>query len=145
MPTAKTILRHRATYKQRQKLTRRDIRTFMDPIFAGVRQLRTGEVDAVRGYAVQADWNGGHVRMDYCLNGYLALIERLDANQHKHNLETIAKRLEHGVLLSIQLIDDALTELKQHQDMLLSKTRDEVAGAARTEQIAIELQALGIT
>ena len=127
------------------KATRRKVRAWLAPMREALRQLATGEVEAIRGYPVTLDRrDNAYARIDHCLAGYRQLIERLLPAQETTAAARLERRLATGTPLTVADIDAVFRELAQAEDGLIHFTPAELASAARTEEIAIELEAAGI-
>lgn len=127
------------------KITRRQARAWLAPMRAALRQMRAGEVDAVRGYPVtRMNPRDDYVRIDFCIAGFRGLIERLQIRVDLAPLAAIEKRLAAGILLDVRGIDHALAMLHTVEDALIGFSKAEVKHAVLTEQVNIELEALGL-
>ena len=83
-------------------------------------------------------------RIDFCINGFVALIDRLCPSIDTSILKRISKALENGVPLTIAEIDNALSLLHRCEDRLIKRTVAEVKPAVLTEQVCIEIDELGL-
>ena len=123
-----------------KRVTRRQMRSWLAPIRRCFSEIKTGEVDAIRGYAVtRLDHNDEYARTDHCICGFRALITRLCAHLDATPLERVEKRLAAGVPLAVAEIDAALAFLRVCEDALIKHTVEEVKSAVLTEQIVIEM------
>ena len=128
-----------------RKITRREVAAFTAPVRAALAELRSGEVHSIRGYAVQRDRkDGSWVRIDWAINGFVALVRRLDPDLPTRAMESIAKKLDAGVVLTAAEIEAAQQELKAQCEAFFRASRERLIDVARTEQINIELESLGI-
>ena len=119
-----------------KRVTRKQICSWLAPIRACFAQLRTGEVDSIRGYAVtRLDKKDDYARVDFCINGFVALIERLCPDVDTALLHRISKALANGVPLTVAEIDSALSLLHRCEDRLIKRTVAEVKSVVLTEQI----------
>ncbi len=126
-----------------KRVTRRKIKSWLIPIRRCLAELKGGEVDSIKGYAVtRLDEQDTYGRTDHCLAGFRALIERLCPAIDALALERIEKKLAHGVPLCVAEIDQALSLLHRCEDALIKHSVDEVKAAVLTEQIVIELDEL---
>lgn len=123
-----------------KRVTRRQIRSWLAPIRRCFAEIKAGEVDAIRGYAVtRLDHKDEYARIDHCIAGFRALISRLCAHLDATPLERVEKRLAAGVPLTVEEIDAALAFLRVCEGELIRHTVGEVKSAVLTEQIAIEI------
>ena len=128
-----------------KKVTRRQIRSWLSPMRSCFAELKTGEVDCLRGYPVtRLDHADEYARIDHCIAGFRALIARLCQTIDCTPIERVEKKLAAGAPLTVEEIDSALSLLKRCEDELIRHTREEITSAVRTEQICIELDALEI-
>ena len=128
-----------------KRVTRKQIRAWLAPIRDCFAQMRSGEVDSIRGYAVtRLDQKDEYARIDFCINGFAALIDRLCPDVDTAPLHRISKALANGVPLTIAEIDSALSLLHRCEDMLIKLTFAEVKSAVLTEQVCIEVDAMGL-
>ena len=123
-----------------KRVTRRQMRSWLAPIRRCFADMKAGEVDAIRGYAVtRLDHTDEYARIDYCIAGFRALINRLCPQIRTAALERVEKRLAAGAPLTVAEIDAALAFLRTCEDALIKRTTEDVKSAVLTEQIAIEL------
>lgn len=125
--------------------TRKQAKTWLSPIRDAIAEMRTGEVAAIRGYAVTRlhtgdDW----ARTDHCINGFLCLIERLMPDVDLVPLKTISGRLANGVPLTLELLDSSAAILNQVEDRLITIPRRELVEAANLELTICEVERLGL-
>ena len=126
-------------------VTRKQIRAWLAPIRDCFAQMRSGEVDSIRGYAVtRLDQKDEYARIDFCINGFSALIDRLCPDIDTALLHRISKALANGVPLTIAEIDNALSLLHRCENRLIKRTVAEVKSAVLTEQVCIEIDELGL-
>lgn len=85
-----------------------------------------------------------YARIDYCIAGFRGLINRLAPQLDDAPLAVIERKLAAGVPLTIHEIDTAFSFLKQCEQALVGLPSRAVLDAVQTEQIAIELEQLGL-
>lgn len=126
-----------------KRITRRQARAWLYPMRSCLGQIRrTGESDAIRGYAVTRLHNSDdYARTDYCLAGFRGLIDRLCPHMDSSPLRRIEQRLAAGAPLTIDSVDTALRLLDTVETELLRYSVAEVKDAVLTEQIKIEMDA----
>lgn len=129
-----------------KRITRRQAQTWLSPIRKSLRQIaETGEVDSVQGYAVTRLHTGDdYARIDYCIAGFRALMGRLWPELDCNPLEKIEKRLAAGIHLEQGDLISAFRLLNDVEKKLMKRTVREVKDAVLAEQIAIELEGLGL-
>ena len=101
--------------------TRKQVQAWLAPIRKALSEIRTGECDAYRGYAITRIHHADNdfARVDHAINGFVALMDRL-------------------------LKDIDTSCLKEAERHLLTFKRCELIDAANTEMINIELERLGM-
>lgn len=126
-----------------KRVTRRQIQAWLAPMRACFAEIKAGEVDSIKGYAVtRLDHNDEYARIDYCIAGFRALLARLCPEIMSGQLERIEKKLANGAPLTIPEIDDALSLLRRCEDALIRHSVDAIKSAVLTEQCVIEMDAL---
>ncbi len=126
-----------------KRVTRRQIRSWLAPMRACFAEIKAGEVDSIKGYAVtRLDHNDEYARIDYCIAGFRALLARLCPEIMSGQLERIEKKLANGVPLTMPEIDEALALLRRCEDALIRHSVDAIKSAVLTEQCVIEMDAL---
>lgn len=128
-----------------KRMTRRQARSWLAPMRQALAEVKSGEVDSIRGYAVtRLHAKDEYARLDFCINGFVALLERLMPDLDTGPANRLSKRLESGVPLTIMEIDATLALLNIAEDSLVGMPIDKVKDAVQVEQINIELEALGL-
>lgn len=124
-------------------VTRRQARAWLAPMRKCFTQMQSGYSDAARGYAVTRLHEGDdYVRTDYCIAGFVGLIGRLFPELPTTHMARVQKRLAAGVLVSQSDLDGCLRECRAAEDQLITITVAHLQSAVRTEQIAIEFDAM---
>ncbi len=128
-----------------KRITRRQVRAWLAPMRACFTQMKTGEVDSIRGYPVtRLHHNDDYARIDYCIAGFRALIIRLCPELDASPLERVEKKLAAGTPLTIQEVDDSLALFNHSESALLRHSPAALKSAVLSEQISIEMSALGL-
>lgn len=126
----------------RNRVTRRQAQSFLAPMRRAIAEMRSGEVDAIQGYAVtRLPSHAAYARMDYCLSGTRAFMERLAPHIDYSPMERMEKKLAHGTPLTMTDIDACSAVLRQVEDALTGMDRRAVQSVLLTTQIEIELEA----
>lgn len=108
-------------------------------------QIRSGFVDAIQGYPVtRLHDDDDYVRIEFAIRGFRALISRLCPELDASPLEKVEKKLAAGTPLTVQEVDASLALLNQSENALLRHSVAAVKSAVLAEQIAIEIDALGL-
>lgn len=150
MTMTRAQLRHQAACARYQagKLkppTRMQARQWLKPIRDAFAQMRTGEVDSIRGYAVTRLHTGDdYARIDFCINGFVGMIERVMPDLCIEPMKSVSRKLEAGVPLVIQDLETCAAILNECEDRLITITRQALIDASVTEQINIEIEQLGL-
>lgn len=124
--------------------TRAQARAWLQPLRDAFNEMRTGEVDAVKGYAVtKLRWvDEDYARIDHCIAGFLGLTDRLFPELDTAALRKVGAKLTNGVMLTHQEVDACFSVIGKCEDLLLTVSRQALKDAAQTEQIRIELDRL---
>lgn len=126
--------------------TRKQARGWLEPIRKALRQMMQGEIDSYRGYAITRlhHTDDDFARVDHCINGFLAMIERVMPDIDTGPLSRVSRKLTHGVLLTADEIAACFVLLNACEDRMITISRERLKEAALTEQINIELEMLGL-
>ncbi len=125
--------------------TRKQAQSWLSPIRNALTELRSGNVDAIRGYPVTRLHTGDdYARIDWCINGFVALIDRLMPALDTGPLRRLAKKLELGTPLRMEDIDACAGLLHAVEGGLLKLPRQTLIDAALIEQINVELERIGV-
>ena len=126
--------------------TRKQVQAWLAPIRKALSEIRTGEVDAYRGYAITRIHHADNdfARVDHAINGFVALMDRLLKDIDAICMKKVSAKLGAGILLELQEVEACIALLKTVEDKLMSFTRAQLVDAANIEMINIELERLGI-
>ena len=126
--------------------TRKQVQAWLALIRKALSEIRTGECDAYRGYAITRIHHADNdfARVDHAINGFVALMDRLLKDVDTSCLKKVSAKLEAGILLELQEVDACAELLKEAERHLLTFKRRELIDAANTEMINIELERLGM-
>lgn len=128
-----------------KRMTRRKVEAWLYPMRHIFIAMRNGEVDSIGGNAVARISNDDdYVRIEWLVLGFVGLIERVLPGTDCAPLLKVERRLAAGVLMCVEDIDAALALLKSIEKPLMGLSVEAVKGAVRTEQIQIEMDALGV-
>ena len=127
--------------------TRKQARAWLDPIRKAFNEIKTGEVDSHRGYAITRIHHADNdfSRIDHAINGFVALIERLMPDFDLAPVTRISKKLENGILLEAKEVHEALAMLKACENRMIKFKRSDLTDAANTEMVRIEIERLGMS
>lgn len=126
--------------------TRKQAKSWLAPIRKALGEIKAGEVDAVRGYPITKMHNADedYARIDYAINGFVAMIVRLMPDFDTSPMDSLAKKLANGILLEVGEIDACFALINDCEDRLITFSRQALKEAADTEMINIELERLGL-
>lgn len=132
--------------KKKKPTTRKQAQAWLAPIRNTLAELRTGEIDSYRGYAITRLHHADNdfARVDYTINGFVSLIKRLLPDVDTGAMQRLAHKLEFGILLKVEELDACATVVNSVEDKLLDFTREQLKDAANTEMVKIELERLGM-
>lgn len=150
--SSKPRKRHNLLKTARSPLHRRPhpfqaYRTF-DPVYRLLDTLRTGEIDSQQGKALMVDWDGVQIEVVPALDGWICCWQRIiDGVQlpiDLSSLRQLLRYLTHNVMLTYEIIDAAYVVTDQCYQAYCQLPRQVIIGYSNTEQIAIELESLGV-
>lgn len=151
MPMTRQQRRHQAIVaryhaEKAKPPTRRQAQAWLAPIRKALDEMRSGEVDAYRGYAITRIHHADNdfARVDHAINGFVALIERLLPDLDIGCMRRVSAKLTNGVLLTLAELDTCTALLNTVEDRLIKIPRRDLTDAANTEMIRIELEQLGM-
>lgn len=126
--------------------TRKQAQAWLAPIRKAFAVMMTGEIDANRGYPVTRINQHDHdyARVDYCINGFTAMMARLMPDFNVASMTSVSKKLAAGIMLTHAEIEACLTTLKHCEDRLIKFKRADLIDASMAEQINIELERIGL-
>lgn len=127
------------TRRINKPLNRKEVRYWFEPIRNALAEIKTGEVDCLRGYPVtRLHKDDDYARLDFCIEGWIGCLKRM-LHLNYQPLEVLRKRLAAGAPVTTEEVDQALTLLKKAESLMLKIPRDLIRHAVMTEKIAIEL------
>lgn len=125
--------------------TRKRIIQWMSPLRNALNELNSGEVDAVKGHPiVKLPWSGELARIDHAFNGFVSLMGRIDPKIDFSAMLSIAKKLDYGIMLTVDEISTARQELKLSEEACMKITLGELISISNTEIIHQELLNKGL-
>lgn len=128
-----------------KKITRRQIDAWFHPMRKCFAQMRQGEVDSIKGYAVTRLHSADdYVRTDYCIEGWLCCLKRVLPGLDTAPMQKLQKKIANGTPITIQEIDAAMRVLRAAEKPLLRTPWQAIKDAVMTEQIQIEIDAMGL-
>ena len=124
-----------------KRMTRRQVDGWFLPIRRALNEMLTGEVDAIRGYAVTRLHNGDeYERVDYCLAGFVGVLSRIFPDIDLSPMTKLQRLLASGTPIHAADVHKALALLKSLETPLVKEDWHRIKACLTTEMIAIELQ-----
>jgi len=140
---AAAIARYQADKKK--PATRKQIQQWLKPIRSAFSEMMTGEVDAIRGYAVTRLHTGDdYARIDYCINGFTGMLDRLIPDFDIGAMKLVSRKLAAGTPLTLDEVKACMVTLDDCENRMMKLTRQQLMDAAMAEQINIEIEQLGL-
>lgn len=128
-----------------KRMTRRQVEAWFIPIRSALREMMSGEVDSIQGYAVtRLHTSDDYARVDHCIAGFVGVLSRIFDGLDVSMLTKIQKRLANGAPLTEIDVQAALDFLKSLETPLIKTDWHKIKNALQTEMIQIELSELGI-
>ena len=128
-----------------KRMTRRQVEAWFIPIRSALREMMSGEVDSIQGYAVtRLHTSDDYARVDHCIAGFVGVLSRIFDGLDVSMLTKIQKRLANGAPLTEIDVQAALDFLKSLETPLIKADWHKIKNALQTEMIQIELSELGI-
>ena len=151
MAMTRMQLRHASAVKRYQSgkhkpPTRAQASAWLAPIRRAFNELKSGEIDAVRGYAItRIHWaDEDYARVDYCINGFTAMLDRLAPEFDTEPMKKVSRKLSAGVPLTVSEIDASFAVLNACESLLITFKRSDLMDVALVEQVNIEFERLGM-
>lgn len=113
------------------------------PIIDGINSLR-GEVITWRGFPAFFDHQGEISRIDQALRGWIDCWKRLDDSLDASSMARLCTKLEYGMPIAEDDIDSVILTINRQIARFQVLPVDKIMHHALTEQIAIQMDALGI-
>jgi len=126
--------------------TRKQAQAWLAPIRSAFCEIKTGEIDAYLGYAITRIHHADNdfARVDQCINGFLAMLDRLMPEFDTSAMKRVSEKLESRILFEHSEVDDCFKTLNACEDALIKFKRADLIYAAKVEMINIELERLGM-
>lgn len=118
------------------------VRRTFGPLYQLVKDLRQGEIDAIKGEPVLIAW-GEYMSIAHTLTGFAGCFRRIAPEADLSIFDRIAARLHHGTPLTESDVDMLELALRQVEAIYRTTPLAKLKQAIMTEQIQIELDALG--
>ena len=126
-------------------MTRRQVTGWLLPIRSALKEMLSGEVDSIRGYAVTRLHRGDeYERVDFCLAGFSGVLGRIFPALDLSPLTRLQKRLAAGAPVTEADIHAALAFLKSLETPMIKQDWHHIKSCLTTEMLSIELNELGM-
>ena len=126
-------------------MTRRQVTGWLLPIRSALKEMLSGEVDSIRGYAVTRLHRGDeYERVDYCLAGFSGVLGRIFPEIDLSPLTRLQKRLAAGAPVTESEIHAALAFLKSLETPLIKQDWNYIKSCLTTEMLSIEFSEMGM-
>ena len=126
-----------------KRMTRRQVTGWLLPIRSALKEMLSGEVDAIKGYAVTRLHHGDeYERVDFCMAGFSGVISRIFPDCDLSPMTRLQKRLANGTPIHPEEIHAALKLLKDMETPLIKADWHAIKSALTTEMIQIEMDEL---
>ena len=127
-----------------KRLTRKQVDAWIAPIRHALIEMKSGETDSIRGYAVTKLREQEYSRTDFCIEGFVGMFRRVLPGFDVSPLVKIQKRLANGLPVTMDEIDAALRFLRSTETPLIKAKWADIKDAIITEQIKIEMDEMGM-
>ena len=128
-----------------KRMTRRQVTGWLLPIRSALKEMLSGEVDCIKGYAVTRLHHGDeYERVDYCLAGFVGVIGRIFPDADLSPLTRLQKRLAAGAPVTEAEIHTALAFLKSLETPMIKQDWRHIKSCLTTEMLSIELSEFGM-
>lgn len=122
--------------------------TFL-PIYDLLDEISRGEVDAVDGKPIMRIWGGDHCEVCPAIEGWISCWDRIVSGERLQidldPLRQLHRALISGELLTLDQVEAARRVTDQCHAAYCALPREVILSHSRTEQIAVELESLGIS
>ena len=126
-------------------MTRRQVTGWLLPIRAALKEMLSGEVDAIKGYAVTRLHHGDeYERVDYCLAGFVGVLSRIFPALDLSPMTKLQRLLAAGTPIHAEDVHKALALLKSLETPLIKEDWHRIKACLTTEMLSIELSEMGM-
>ena len=126
-------------------MTRRQVTGWLLPIRAALKEMLSGEVDSIRGYAVTRLHNGDeYERVDWCMAGFVGVLSRIFPDLDLSPMTKLQRLLAAGTPIHAEDVHKALALLKSLETPLIKEDWHRIKACLTTEMLSIELSELGM-
>ena len=120
-------------------MTRRQVTGWLLPIRAALKEMLSGEVDAINGYAVTRLHHGDeYERVDYCLAGFVGVLSRIFPDLDLSPMTKLQRLLAAGTPIHAEDVHKALALLKSLETPLIKEDWHRIKACLTTEMLSIE-------
>lgn len=120
-------------------MTRRQVTGWLLPIRAALKEMLSGEVDSIRGYAVTRLHNGDeYERVDWCMAGFVGVLSRIFPDLDLSPMTKLQRLLAAGTPIHAEDVHKALALLKSLETPLIKEDWHRIKACLTTEMLSIE-------
>ena len=122
-----------------KRMTRKQVTGWLLPIRAALKEMLSGEVDSIRGYAVTRLHNGDeYERVDWCMAGFVGVLSRIFPDLDLSPMTKLQRLLAAGTPIHAEDVHKALALLKSLETPLIKEDWHRIKACLTTEMLSIE-------
>ena len=122
-----------------KRMTRKQVTGWILPIRAALKEMLSGEVDSIRGYAVTRLHNGDeYERVDWCMAGFVGVLSRIFPDLDLSPMTKLQRLLAAGTPIHAEDVHKALALLKSLETPLIKEDWHRIKACLTTEMLSIE-------
>ena len=122
-----------------KRMTRKQVTGWLLPIRSALKEMLSGEVDAIRGYAVTRLHNGDeYERVDFCIAGFVGVLSRIFPELDLSPMTKLQRLLAAGTPIHAADVHKALALLKSLETPLIKEDWHRIKACLTTEMLSIE-------
>ena len=128
-----------------KRMIRRQVDGWFLPIRSALREMLSGEVDSIRGYAVTRLHNGDeYERVDWCIAGFVGALSRIFPDLDLSPMTKLQRLLAAGTPIHAEDVHKALALLKSLETPLIKEDWHRIKACLTTEMLSIEFSEMGM-
>ena len=122
-----------------KRMTRKQVTGWLLPIRSALKEMLSGEVDSIRGYAVTRLHNGDeYERVDWCMAGFVGVLSRIFPDLDLSPMTKLQRLLAAGTPIHAEDVHKALALLKSLETPLIKEDWHRIKACLTTEMLSIE-------
>ena len=128
-----------------KRMTRKQVTGWLLPIRSALKEMLSGEVDSIRGYAVTRLHNGDeYERVDWCMAGFVGVLSRIFPDLDLSPMTKLQRLLAAGTPIHAEDVHKALALLKSLETPLIKEDWHRIKACLTTEMLSIEFSEMGM-